>query len=142
PMGTPEGGQFAATSRPDAAADVTLVPMSSDGSHGSIYFPERLHSADEHLQWWSTVPVPDEVLQTAMDDYSNSRVMAINSIVGKWEAPPRQPGWSQAESEARIREHGQKPNGRLETWRQRAPEKLDRVAVRDAVRMHLASTYR
>src|SRR5699024_7233073 len=42
PMGTPEGGQFAATSRPDAAADATLVPMNSDGSHGSIYFPERL----------------------------------------------------------------------------------------------------
>src|SRR5690625_1830051 len=92
PMGTPEGGQFAATSRPDAAADVTLVPMNSDGSHGSIYFPERLHSADEHLQWWSTVPVPDEVLQTAMDDYSNSRVVTINSIVGKWEAHRSSPG--------------------------------------------------
>src|SRR5699024_6990690 len=142
PMGTPEGGQFAATSRPDAAADVTLVPMNSDGSHGSIYFPERLHSADEHLQWWSTVPVPDEVLQTAMDDYSNSRVVTINSIVGKWEAPPQQPGRSKAEYEARPRAHGQKPNERLETWKQRVPEKLARFAVRDAVRMHLAWTYR
>lgn len=142
PMGTPEGGQFAATSRPDAAADVTLVPMNSDGFHGSIYFPERLHSADEHLQWWSTVPVPDEVLQTAMDDYSNSRVVTINSIVGKWEAPPKQPGWSKAEYEARAKESAQQHNQRYAQWEQRVPEKLDRFAVRDAVRMHLAWTYR
>src|SRR5690625_4824455 len=97
PMGRPEGGQFAATARPHPAADVTLAPMNSDGSHGSIYSPERLHSADEHLQWWSTVPVPDEVLQTAMDDYSNSRVVTINSIVGKFKLPDKQPGWSEAE---------------------------------------------
>src|SRR5699024_7257654 len=142
PMGTPEGGQFAATSRPDAAADVTLVPMNSDGSHGSIYFPERLHSADEHLQWWSTLPVPDEVLQTGMDDYSNCRVVTINSIVGKWEAPPKQPGWSKAEYEARAKESAQQHNQRYAQWEQRVPEKLDRFAVRDAVRMHLAWTYR
>src|SRR5690625_2161813 len=142
PMGTPEGGQFAATSRPDAAADVTHVPMNSDGSHGSIYFPERLHSADEHLQWWSTVPVPDEVLQTAMDDYSNSRVMTINSIVGKWEARPKQPGRSKAEYEARAKESAQQHNQRYAQWEQRDPEKLDRFDVRDAVRMHLAWTYR
>src|SRR5690625_4653686 len=142
PMGTPEGGQFAATSRPDAAADVTLVAMNNDGSHGSIFFPERLHSADEHLQWWSTVPVPDEVLQAVMDDYSNCRAVTINSIVGKWEAPPKRPEWSKAEYEARIREHGHKHNEILEEWKQRVPEKLDRFAVRDAVRMHLAWTYR
>ena len=64
PAGTPDGGRFTTTSRPDADPDATLVAMNSDGSHGSIFFPELLHSADEHLQWWSTVPVPDEVLQT------------------------------------------------------------------------------
>ncbi|MDN5893237.1 MAG: hypothetical protein L0H93_04345 [Nocardioides sp.] len=142
PAGGPDGGRFAATSRSDAATDVTLVPMNSDGSHGSIFFPERLHSADEHLQWWSTVPVPDEVLQAVMDDYSNSRAVTINSIVGKWEAPPKHPEWSKAEYEARIREHGQKHNEILEGWKERVPEKLDRFAVRDAVRMHLAWTYR
>ena|SRR5690625_1382018 len=142
PMGTPEGGQFAATSRPDAAADVTLVPMNSDGSHGSIYFPERLHSADEHLQWWSTVPVPDEVLQTAMDDYSNSRVVTINSIVGKFKLPDKQPGWSEAEHRARAKEKGDEYNANLRRWKEKIPEELDRFAVRDAVRMHLAWTYR
>ena len=142
PAGNPYGGQFVATSRPDADADATLVAMSSDGSSGSIFFPERLHSADEHLQWWSSVPVPDEILQTVMDDYSNSRAVTINSIVGKWEAPPKRPEWSKAEYEARIREHGNKHNKTLESWKERIPEKLDRFAVRDAVRMHLAWTYR
>lgn len=142
PMGTPEGGQFAATSRPDAAADVTLVPMNSDGSHGSIYFPERLHSADEHLQWWSTVPVPDEVLQTAMDDYPSCRAVTINSIMGEYKRMPRQEGWSDAEYAARVQEDSRAFDARVEEWKQRVPEKLDRFAVRDAVRMHLAWTYR
>src|SRR5690625_3491693 len=142
PAGTPDGGRFEATSRPDAGMDATLVAMNTDGSDGSIYFPQRLHSADEHLSWWSTVPVPDEVLQTAMDDYPNSRVMTINSIMGKWEAPPKQPEWSKAEYEARVREHGNKHNEALARWKERVPEKLDRFAIRDAVRMHLAWTYR
>src|SRR5699024_4788410 len=142
PAGTPDGGRFEATSRSDAAADATLVAMNNDGSNGSIFFPERLHSADEHLQWWSTVPVPDEVLQTAMDDYPNSRMAMLNSIVGKWDAPPKRPEWSKAEYEARAKESAQKHNELADQWRQRVPEKLDRFAVRDAVRMHLAWTYR
>lgn len=142
PAGNPDGGQFAATSRPDADADVTLVPMNSDGSRGSIFFPERLHSADEHLQWWSSVPVPDEILQTAMDDYSNSRAVTINSIMGKYQRMARQPGWSDAEYAARVQEDSQAFDARVEGWKQRIPEKLDRFAVRDAVRMHLAWTYR
>ena len=142
PAGTPDGGRFEATSRPDAGMDATLVAMNTDGSDGSIYFPQRLHSADEHLSWWSTVPVPDEVLQTAMDDYPNCRTVTINSIMGKWEAPPKQPEWSNAEYEARAKESAQQHNERYAQWEQRVPEKLDRFAVRDAVRMHLAWTYR
>src|SRR5699024_558574 len=142
PAGTPDGGRFEATSRPDAGMDATLVAMNTDGSDGSIYFPQRLHSADEHLSWWSTVPVPDEVLQTAMDDYPNCRPVTINSIMGKWEAPPKQPEWSKAEYEARAKESAQQHNERYAQWEQRVPEKLDRFAVRDAVRMHLSSEER
>lgn len=142
PAGNPDGGRFAATSRSDAAADVTLVAMNSDGSPGSIFFPERLRSADEHLQWWSTVPVPDEVLQAVMDDYSNSRTVTINSIMGKWEAPPKRAEWSKAEFEARVKESANQHNERYAQWKERVPEKLDRFAVRDAVRTHLAWTYR
>lgn len=142
PAGSPDGGRFAPTSRSDVAADVTLVAMNSDGSHGSIFFPERLHSADEHLQWWSTVPVPDEVLQAVMDDYSNCRVVTVNSIVGKFEPPAKQSGWSDAEHEARAKEKADEYNANLRRWKERVPEKLDRFAVRDAVRMHLAWTYR
>lgn len=120
----------------------TLVTMSENGTDGSIYFPERLHSADEHLAWWSTVPVPDEVLQAVMDDYSSSRAVTINSIVGKWEAPPKRPEWSEAEYQARAHEDGLRHNEKLEQWKQHIPERLDRFVVRDAVRTHLAWTYR
>ncbi|MGO1975558.1 MAG: hypothetical protein ACTH2Q_21595 [Propionibacteriaceae bacterium] len=116
--------------------------MSENGTDGSIYFPERLHSADEHLSWWSTVPVPDEVLQAVMDDYNNSRTVTINSIVGKWEAPAKRPEWSQAEHEARVNESVQAQRERSAEWKRFIPEKLDRFAVRDAVRTHLAWTYR
>src|SRR5699024_10659204 len=95
-----------------------------------------------HLQWWSTVPVPDEVLQIAMDDYKNSRVVTVNSIVGKYQRMPREPGWSDAEYAARVQEDSRAFDARVEEWKQRIPEKLDRFAVRDAVRMHLAWTYR
>lgn len=142
PSGSPEGGRFAPVSRPDALMDATLVPMSENGTDGSIYFPERLHSADEHLSWWSTVPVPDEVLQAVMDDYNNSRTVTINSIVGKWEAPAKRPEWSQAEHEARVNESVQAQRERSAEWKRFIPEKLDRFAVRDAVRTHLAWTYR
>lgn len=142
PSGSPEGGRFGSISRPDALMDATLVPMSENGTDGSIYFPERLHSADEHLSWWSTVPVPDEVLQSVMDDYSNSRAVTLNSIVGKWNAPDRKPEWSQAEHEARTRESAEQHNAIAASWKERVPEKLDRFAVRDAVRTHLAWTYR
>ncbi len=142
PSGSPEGGRFGTISRPDALMDATLVPMSENGTDGSIYFPERLHSADEHLSWWSTVPVPDEVLQSIMDDYSNSRAVTINSIVGKWEAPAKHAEWSQAEYKARAHEDGLRHNEKLEQWKEHVPEKLDRFAVRDAVRTHLAWTYR
>lgn len=142
PAGTPAGGRFAATSRSEVTGDATIVPMSSDGSAASIFFPERLHSADEHLAWWSSVPVPDDVLQTVVDDYSNCRAVTINSIVGKWSAPTRQSGWSQAEFEARVKEDAAAHNSRLEQWKAHIPEQLDRFAVRDAVRMHLAWTYR
>src|SRR5699024_5320664 len=37
PAGTPDGGRFEATSRPDAGMDATLVAMNTDGSDGSIY---------------------------------------------------------------------------------------------------------
>lgn len=142
PSGSPEGGRFAAISRPDVLMDATLVVMSENGTDGSIYFPERLHSADEHLSWWSRVPVPDEVLQAVMDDYNNSRVLTVNSIVGDFVKPAKQPGWSQAEHEARSREKAEEYNQSLRRWKQQVPEKLDRFAVRDAVRTHLAWTYR
>lgn len=140
--GSPKGGQFERTPRPEALVGATLVSMSENGTDGSIYFPERLHSADEHLAWWSTVPVPDEVLQFVMDDYNNSRAVTLNSIVGKWEAPTRRPEWSQAEHEARVKESADAQRERSATWKARVPEKLDRFAVRDAVRAHLAWTYR
>lgn len=120
----------------------TLVSMSENGTDGSIYFPERLHSADEHLSWWSTVSVPDEVLQAVMDDYSNSRVATVNAIVGDFVKPAKQPGWSRAEHEARSREKAEEYNQSLRHWKAHVPEKLDRFAVRDAVRTHLAWTYR
>lgn len=142
PAGAPEGGRFASKARSEVGADATLVPMSTDGADGSIYYPERLHSAEEHLAWWSSVPVPDEVLQSVMDDYKNSRTVTVNSIVGKWEAPKRQPGWSEAEFEARVRESGAQHNERYAQWEAHIPDELDRFAVRDAVRMHLAWTYR
>lgn len=142
PAGSPEGGRFGSISRPEAPADATLVPMSENGSGGSIYFPERLHSADEHLSWWSTVPIPDEILQSVMDDYSNARTMTINSIVGKWQAPAKRPEWSQAEHEARVNESAQRQRDRSAEWKRNIPEQLDRFAVRDAVRTHLAWTYR
>lgn len=142
PSGRPEGGQFERTPRPEVLVGATLVSMSDNGTDGSIYFPERLHSADEHLTWWSTVPVPDEVLQAVMDDYSNSRAVTLNSIVGKWNAPDRKPEWSQAEYEARTRESAERHNAIAAAWKERVPEKLDRFAVRDAVRTHLAWTYR
>ena len=142
PSGSPEGGRFASISRPDVLMDATLVAMSENGTDGSIYFPERLHSADEHLSWWSSVTVPDEVLQAVMDDYNNSRVLTVNSIVGDFVKPAKQPGWSQAEHEARSREKAEEYNQSLRRWKQHIPEKLDRFAVRDAVRTHLAWTYR
>lgn len=142
PSGSPEGGQFERTPRPEALVGATLESMSENGTEGSIYFPERLHSADEHLAWWFTVPVADEVLQSVVDDYSNSRAVTINSIVGKWEAPAKDAEWSQAEYKARAHEDGLRHNERLEQWKDRVPEKLDRFAVRDAVRTHLAWNYR
>lgn len=140
--GSSEGGQFERTSRPEALVGATLVSMSENGTDGSIYFPERLHSADEHLSWWSTVSVPDELLQAVMDDYSNSRAVTINSMVPDFEKPAKQPGWSQAEHEARSRETAEEYNQSLRRWKEYVPEKLDRFAVRDAVRTHLAWTYR
>src|SRR5690625_1830049 len=61
---------------------------------------------------------------------------------GQVGGPPKQPGWSKAEYEARAKESAQQHNQRYAQWEQRVPEKLDRFAVRDAVRMHLAWTYR
>ncbi|UQN30480.1 hypothetical protein [Brachybacterium kimchii] len=117
--------------------------MSTDGADGSIYFPARLHSAEEHLQWWSSVLVPDEVLQSIMDDYDASRTATIGAMVGgKWQAPPRKPEWSQAEYEARAREDADRHNEVVRRWQQQIPKELDRFAVRDAVRTHLAWTYR
>lgn len=142
PAGAPDGGRFASKARSEVGADATLVPMSTDGADGSIYYPERLHSAEEHLAWWSSVPVPDEVLQSVMDDYKNSRAVTINSIMGKYERMPRQPGWSDAEFAARVTEDSRAFDARVATWKDHIPEELDRFAVRDAVRMHLAWTYR
>lgn len=142
PSGSPEGGRFGTIARPEALMDATLVPMSENGTDGSIYFPERLHSADEHLSWWSTVPVPDEVLQAVMDDYSNSRVVTVNSIVGKYQRMQKQPEWSDAEYAARVKDDSLDFDRRVQQLKERIPEKLDRFAVRDAVRTHLAWTYR
>ncbi|GAA1491461.1 hypothetical protein [Brachybacterium sacelli] len=142
PSGSPEGGQFERTPRPEALVGATLVPMSENGTNGSIYFPERLHSADEHLAWWSTVPVPDEVLQSVMDDYSNSRVVTVNSIVGKYQRMQKQPEWSDAEYAARVKDDSLDFDRRVQQLKERIPEKLDRFAVRDAVRTHLAWSYR
>lgn len=142
PSGSPEGGQFERTPRPEALVGATLVSMSENGTDGSIYFPERLHSADEHLSWWSTVPVPDEVLQAVMDDYSNSRVVTVNSIVGKYQRMQKQPEWSDAEYAARVKDDSLDFDRRVQQLKERIPEKLDRFAVRDAVRTHLAWTYR
>lgn len=142
PSGSPEGGQFGRTPRPEALVGATLVPMSENGTDGSIYFPERLHSADEHLAWWSTVPVPDEVLQSVMDDYSNSRVVTVNSIVGKYQRMQKQPEWSDAEYAARVKDDSLDFDRRVQQLKERIPEKLDRFAVRDAVRTHLAWSYR
>lgn len=141
PAGSPEGGQFERIPRLEALVGATLETKSDNGTDGSIYFPERLHSADEHLAWWSTAPVPDEVLQAVMDDYSNSRVATVNSIVGKYQRMPKHPDWSEAEYAARVREDSQAFDQRVERLKTWIPERLDRFAVRDAVRIHLAWTY-
>src|SRR5699024_7457400 len=70
------------------------------------------------------------------------RVVTVNSMVGKFKPLEKQPGWSDAEHRARAKEKGDEYNANLRRWKERVPEKLDRFAIRDAVRMHLAWTYR
>lgn len=136
PAGTAQGGQFASTGRSEVDNHVTMTSMSS------IFFPERQETAEDHMQWWSQVPVPDQVLQRIVDDYENCRALTINNIVGKFKPPERDPSWSHAEWQGRHNEAATAYNDNLQHWKDYLPEEPDRFGLRDAVRIHLANTYR
>lgn len=68
PAGVPTGGQFAALARGEAG--VALKPLD-----GSFMFPPPMRTADEIIDFWSRVEIPDEVLARTRLVFRENREM-------------------------------------------------------------------
>lgn len=111
-------------------------------AEGTMFFPARFSTADEHLDWWGSVEVPDAVLQDVAESYSESRACTIKLMTGGgWHDIERDPSWSDAEYRERNHEAGIAFNERKQKIRDSIPDEIDRFQVRDAVRLHLAWRY-
>ena len=139
PAGTSSGGQFAPTGRGEADIDVGAYSEPD----GTMFFPARFETAEDHLRWWQKVEVPDAILQDVVEDYPGSRDRQKQIFLGgkKWERPEKDPEWSDAEYVERQRESIRAWNARVADFEERVPQEIDRFKVRDAVRTHLAWRY-
>ena len=59
--GQPTGGQFAGRTYSDSA--ISLVTDEEYNQTGTFLFPPRTRSATQHIAFWETCPIPDEVLE-------------------------------------------------------------------------------
>ena len=138
PAGTSSGGQFAPTGRGEAGVDVSQYAEPD----GTMFFPARFETADDHLRWWKKVEVPDAILQDVVESYGESRKrQKFLYMGGHWVRPEKDPSWSDAEYEQRQRESVRAWNKRIEDFDRTVPKDIDRFLVRDAVRHHLAWRY-
>lgn len=79
PVGIPSGGQFAPERR--------LEPLTSLGGaisdeeynrDGSWQFPPRPRSAKQHIAFWASTPIPDEVLANMTTAFSQRNIKVLN----------------------------------------------------------------
>ncbi|MPV51052.1 hypothetical protein GCG21_13755 [Pseudactinotalea sp. HY160] len=83
PGGQPTGGQFAAQDRP--GADVALHELSDAeyNAEGTFTYPPRPRSASQHIAFWESVPIPDQVLVEVHRAYEQARDTAITSELNR-----------------------------------------------------------
>lgn len=70
PRGIPTGGQFATSER--AEAGLALKPLD-----GSFLFPPVLNTADDIIDFWTRVEIPDEALARTLRVYRENKAMAV-----------------------------------------------------------------
>lgn len=138
PAGTGAGGQFAPTGRDEADVDVSRYSEPD----GTMFFPARFETAEDHLRWWRKVEVPDEILQDVTDSYPRSReVQSVLYMGGGWRRMPQDPSWSESEYASRQQESLDAHQAKRAKFLEDVPKEIDRFKVRDAVRLHLAWKY-
>jgi hypothetical protein len=83
PGGVPAGGEFAGHDRPDADVKLELTDAEYNQS-GTFLFPPLPRSAAQHIAFWETCPVGDDVLENVSFGYEK--------WASEWHAP-RQYQW-------------------------------------------------
>lgn len=150
PRGTPTGGQFSHGQR--RGANVALAPLD-----GSFLFPPPMRTAEEIIDFWSRVEIPDEALARMQRVYRDSRESLLRDWpaaawfwYAKWvwhEQNPSPPDGANpgeiADWEGRARSAQADYEDRVRARVQDLPEELDRRDVRPLFRatamLHTAS---
>ncbi len=97
PGGTPDGGRFATTSRQEP--DVTLAHLSDEeyNADGTFEFPPMPRSVEQHVAFWSRVPVPDPIIARARVHYGRFLGEWRGDQLEAWQrehpVPPRKKDW-------------------------------------------------
>lgn len=71
PPGVPAGGQFAERRKPEPTDELDVSSSRMPG--GTFDYPEPTHGVEEHILFWDTVDVPDDVLDQVAAAYSAGR---------------------------------------------------------------------
>lgn len=81
PAGTPDGGQFAPGSTLEAPVVLRSTPQD-----GSFHYPPAFTTAQQLVDfYWSSVPIPEEVLPKVQNAYEAHRAQAINEQMAAWD---------------------------------------------------------
>lgn len=83
--GKPTGGEFAATAKQGAEVALASSSMNDEeyNSHGTLKYPPRPRTAEQHVSFWDNVPIPDEVLDHAVAEHEEIRQELAPKIIGE-----------------------------------------------------------
>lgn len=73
PGGQPTGGRFAEETKPGAGVALSELSDAEYNAEGTFAYPPRPRSAAQHIAFWTTVPIPDDVLQRVHKAFEHAR---------------------------------------------------------------------
>lgn len=88
PSGQPTGGEFAEEARDSSEVALDGLSDAEYNAEGTYMFPPRPRSLGQHISFWESVPIPDDIMANVQAQYPINRqeqvTAACHAAVDDW----------------------------------------------------------